>query len=319
MTNMIKTPSKFPREEYMYPPVGGHGACAGCGLPMVLRYLLKVLGEKVTIVNVPGCTANMINSPRYLLGNSDRSIQELSVPFGSAATCAAGLKAALTARGDTDTQVVAFTGDGATFDIGFQSLSACAERNEDIIYVCCDNEGYQNTGNQRSSATPLGGVTTTTPLPMPKLELKKDIMLIMAAHAIPYAASSTIAHPDDMMRKVAEAKNTKGFRFLYFLAPCVTGWLIPSQLTVKVARLAMETKVFPLLEIRNGTDFAITREPTGIPVEEYVKLQGRFKHFTPRRVAELQKAVDQRWDYLKWLAAYGGQTAREEKGNQGPE
>ncbi len=309
---MTARPSKYPKEEYMYPPQGGHGACAGCGLPMVLRYLLKVLGEKMVILGLPGCTSNLLNAPRYILADNDWSIQELSVPFGSGATCAAGLKAALIARGDSETQVVAFTGDGATFDIGFQSLSACAERNEDIIYVCCDNEAYQNTGNQRSSATPLWGTSTTTPSPMPKAESKKDIMLIMAAHAIPYAASGTVAYPDDMMRKVRKAKDVKGFRFLYFLAPCPTGWQLPSHLTVKVSRLAVETKIFPLLEIRDGTNFAISKEPKGIPVEEYIRIQGRFRHFAPQQLADLQKTVDQRWDYLKWLEAFGKRTGSKE-------
>ncbi len=279
-------------------------ACPGCPLPVALRYILKVLGRKAVVVNPPGCTALLTGLLRNPADNRGESVQGLSVPFGSSATCAAGLKAALNARGETDRQVVAFTGDGATFDIGLQSLSACAERNEDIIYVCCDNEGYQNTGNQRSSATPAGAVTSTTPFPVTKLERKKDIMLMMAAHMVPYAASSTVAYPDDMIRKIQEARDTAGFRFLYFLTPCVTGWQFPSHLTVKVARLAVQTRVFPLFEIRNGSITGIKDEAEVLPVENYVRLQGRFKHFTRQDIEKMQTSVDQKWSYLKHLEAY---------------
>ena len=151
----------------------------------------------------------------------------LSVPFGSTATLAGGVKSGLTAKGDLTTEVVAWAGDGATFDIGFQGLSAAAERNEDIVYVCCDNEAYMNTGNQRSSATPGNVLTSTNPDPAPKSESKKDIALILAAHNIPYLCTANIAYPDDFMRKVKKAKEIEGFRFFHVLCPCATGWRFP--------------------------------------------------------------------------------------------
>lgn len=298
----------------MITPSGGHGACPGCALPMGLRTILKVLGHKIAIIIPPGCVANMLNQPRYLLTCPEWNVQELTVGFGTSATNASGVKAAFEVKGDNETQVLALTGDGATLDIGIQSLSSCAERNENIIYVCFDNEAYQNTGNQRSSSTPLHGNTTTTPLPGgTKRELKKDIMLIMAAHNIPYAASCSVAYPDDTIEKVKKAKEANGFRFLYFYAPCVAGWRMPSDTTVKVARLAVETKLFPLYEVTNGTNFTITHESKGIPVGEYLKTQGRFRHFTPEMTAELQQMVDHKWEYLKWLAAFGKKSSRARK------
>jgi len=211
-------------------------------------------------------------------------------------------------RGDTETEVVAWAGDGATFDIGFQGLSAAAERNEDIIYVCCDNEGYMNTGNQKSSATPRNVITSTTPLPVPKYNSKKDIALILAAHSVPYVCTLTIAYPDDFIRKVHKAKGMKGFRFLHVLAPCPTGWRFPSESTVKISRLAVETKVFPLFEIERGVKVTINEAPTGLSVGEYVKYQGRYRHLATEHIEEYQMELDERWSRLQWLATYGGIT-----------
>ncbi|MBU2498973.1 MAG: pyruvate synthase subunit beta, partial [Proteobacteria bacterium] len=193
---------------------------------------------------------------------------------------------------------------GATFDIGLQVLSGAAERNDDIIYVCCDNEAYQNTGNQRSSATPWGGITSTNPVPAPKVERKKDIMHIMAAHRVTYAATATVAYPEDLMRKVKKAKDARGFRFLHILAPCVTGWMYRSEQTIEISRLAVETRVFPLFEVEKGVDFIVSVEPQGLPVDDYLKPQGRFRHLTPRQIDEIQSDVNEKWNRLKWLASY---------------
>jgi pyruvate ferredoxin oxidoreductase beta subunit/2-oxoisovalerate ferredoxin oxidoreductase beta subunit len=301
---MIKRPSKYTEEEYILPPRGGHSPCPGCGMVLALRYFLKAIGEKVVFVSTAGCIMPTLLLPKCLLEYKGEPIASIFVPFGSTAICAGGLKSAFVARGDTETEVVVWAGDGATFDIGFGGLSAAAERNEDIIYVCYDNEAYMNTGNQRSSATPQGVITSTNPFPSLKREGKKDIMSIMVAHNIPYAATATIAYPDDLMRKVQKVKSISGFRFFHFLTPCVTGWQYPSQWTVKISHLAVETKIFPIFEVEDGLTYTINKEPKGIPVEEYCKNQGRYKHLTSQDFIQIQKKVDERWNRLCQQAHY---------------
>jgi pyruvate ferredoxin oxidoreductase beta subunit/2-oxoisovalerate ferredoxin oxidoreductase beta subunit len=243
-------------------------------------------------------------SPKCILEYKKEPIPTIFVPFGSPAICAGGLKSAFVARGDTETVVVVWVGDGATFDIGLGGISAAAERNEDIIYVCYDNEAYANTGNQRSSATPRQVITTTTHFPMVKRENKKDIMSIMAAHNVPYAATATIAYPDDLMRKVQKARSISGFRFFHILTPCVTGWQYPSQFTIKMSYLAVESKMFPLFEVENGLTYTINKEPLGMPVDDFVKNQGRYRHLASQDLTDLQRTVDERWKRLCWLVHY---------------
>ena len=298
---MIEVRSKYPRTEYMEAP---RSACSGCALPLAFRYFLKVMGEKVVFILPPGCSPVVVNVPRRILRHEGQLIRILLALFGSAATFAGGFKTGLIERGDTETEVVAWAGDGATLDIGLGPVSAAAERNEDIIYVCCDNEAYMNTGNQRSSATPLWATTTTNPPPIPKGQWKKDIMAIMAGHGIPYAATLTVAYPEDFMKKVETAKNMRGFRFLYILTPCPTGWRFHSEETVKVSRLSVETNVFPLFEVMNGIHFVINKEPVGTPLERYTAIQGRYAHLTSQQIGEIQEKVEQRWKWLKWLANY---------------
>ena len=291
----------YPKEEYFHPP---HSACPGCSIALALRYFLKAMGNQVVIVLPVGCSGVMIHLPTRRISHEGTLIKVLSVPFGSTATFAGGVKAALTLGGDTETEVVAWAGDGATFDIGFQALSATAERNEDIIYVCCDNEAYMNTGNQRSSATPENVVTTTNPYPAPKPESKKDIALILAAHGIPYLCTVNVAYPDDFMRKVRKAKEKRGFRFFHVLCPCPTGWRFSIQSTIKISRLAVETGIFPLFEVENGNYFSINAGPKGVSVKEYIKVQGRYKFMTEAQIEEYQKAVNKRWNRLQWLARF---------------
>jgi len=291
-------------EEYLHPSENGHQACPGCAMVLALRYFLRGLGEKVLFVTTAGCTMPVVLAPKLITEYRGKSIPWLSVPFGSTAICAGGVKAGLTAKGDTETEVVVWAGDGAAFDIGFGGLSAAAERNEDIIYVCYDNEGYQNTGNQRSSATPWGAVTTTNPIPVPKGENKKDIMMLMAMHHIPYAATATVAYPDDLMEKAKKAKMIQGFRFLHILTPCPTGWQFPPAWTVKISRLAVDTKVFPLYEVEGGYKWKINEVPQGLPVDAYVRIQGRYKHLGSEQTALLQHFIDERWNRLKWFDSY---------------
>lgn len=298
---MIEMQSKYPKGEYME---ASRSACPGCALPLAFRYFLKVMGGKVVFFFPPGCSPVVVNLPRRIIRYEGKLIRIFLSLFGTTAAIAGGFKAGLIERGDTETEVVSWAGDGATLDIGLGPVSAAAERNEDIIYVCYDNEAYMNTGNQRSSGTPLWAITTTNPLPTPKGQWKKDIMSIMASHYIPYAATLNIAYPDDFMRKVEAARNIRGFRFLYIFTPCPTGWRYPAKDTVKVSRLAVETNVFPLFEVRNGIHFVINKEPDRMPLERYTAIQGRYAHLTPQQMGEIQEKVEQRWKWLKWVAKY---------------
>jgi pyruvate/2-oxoacid:ferredoxin oxidoreductase beta subunit len=271
----------------------GHLACAGCGAPLAIRYALEALGPK-TIMVVPGSCFSIICGP---YPHSALKVPVLHTAFETGAVAAAGVRAALDMQGDTETTVLAWGGDGGTFDIGFQALSSAAERNDDIIYVCYDNEAYMNTGIQRSSATPLGAWTTTTP--GSEEHPKKDIMGIMSAHAIPYAATASIAFPEDFIRKMDKAKGIRGMRFFHVLSPCPTGWQTPSSLSVKVARLAVHTNVFPLYEIEEGWRYTITVNSRNQPVRDYLQIQGRFRHLDDEQISRIQREVDRQWGRLR--------------------
>jgi pyruvate/2-oxoacid:ferredoxin oxidoreductase beta subunit len=219
--------------------------------------------------------------------------------FETAAITAAGMRYALDAKGVKDVTVVAWAGDGGTFDIGIQALSGTAERNDDMIYVCYDNEAYMNTGIQRSSATPKYVWTSTTPGKyLWKEQPKKMFAEIIAGHRIPYFATCSIGYPDDMVRKFKKAKEMKGFRCFHIFAPCPTGWRMEERYSIKVARLAVEANVFPLYEVEDGVRWKINVMPRKIPITEYFKLQGRFRHLTPEQIKEMQEAVDKEWEIL---------------------
>jgi pyruvate ferredoxin oxidoreductase beta subunit/2-oxoisovalerate ferredoxin oxidoreductase beta subunit len=282
---------EIPKEEYMGP---GHLACAGCGSPLGLRLALKALGKKTVIVIPASCMSIIVGG----FPHSAIEVPIVHVAFETAACSASGIRASLDMQGDTETTVIAWAGDGGTFDIGIQSLSGAAERNDDFIYICCDNEAYMNTGIQRSSATPYLAWTTTTPVGNPKEGPKKDMMAIMADHGIPYAATACVAYPEDFVGKLRKAKGMSGTRFIHLLSPCPAGWRIASNETIKVARLAVETKVFPLYEIEDGEVYTITYQPKGIPVEAYLSQQGRFSHLTKEEVALIQGNVDRQWSRL---------------------
>jgi pyruvate/2-oxoacid:ferredoxin oxidoreductase beta subunit len=201
-------------------------------------------------------------------------------------------------KGDSTTTVMAWAGDGGTFDIGLQALSGAAERNDDFIYVCYDNEAYMNTGIQRSSATPPFAWTTTTPARQTKMEAKKNIMEIMAAHRIPYAASASIAYPEDFYEKMKKAKGIKGLRFIHILATCPTGWRLPSQLSIKAARLAVLTRIFPLYEIESEEHYTVNIKPEPHPVREYLRIQGRYSYLTDQEIEIIQENVEKNWAKL---------------------
>jgi len=272
----------------------GHLGCPGCGAAIAIKFALKALGEK-TIMVIPASCASIIVGP---YPQSAVTVPILHTAFATAGAAASGVRAALDIKGDTETTVLSWAGDGGTFDIGFQSLSGAVERNEDCIFVCYDNEAYMNTGVQRSSSTPYGVRTTTTPGEDWKKTRKKNIMETMAAHRIPYAASASIAFPEDMITKFQKAREKKGgARFIHIFASCTTGWGAPSEMSVKIARLAVQTNIFPLIEIENGTRYTLNYKGDR-PVEDYLQIQGRFKHLGRENVSRIQKMVDEDWDNL---------------------
>jgi len=281
----------LPRGEHMS---SGHLACPGCGGSIAMRLVLKALGPD-TMVALPACCWTIVAGP---WPQSSLGVPLFHTAFETAASTASGIRAALDMRGDTTTTVVAWAGDGGTFDIGLQSLSGAAERNENILYVCYDNEAYMNTGIQRSSSTPWGAWTTTTPTATPKSHPKKDLLAILAAHGIPYAATASVAFPVDLVQKVEKAKAVSGTRFLHILSPCPPGWKTSDEETIEFARMAVHNRVFPLLEVEHGERWRVTVDPAGDPVEPYIRRQGRFRHLTDAQIRYIQDETDARWERL---------------------
>ena len=280
-----------PDREYMY---SGHVGCPGCGAAIAMRFTLKALGEK-TIIVLPACCWSIIAGA---YPQSALKIPVIHSAFETGGAVASGVRAALDMKGDLETTVVTWAGDGGTFDIGFQALSGAVERNEDFIYVCYDNEAYMNTGVQRSSSTPYGAWTTTTPGKEWKKMRKKNIVEALVAHRIPYAATANIAFPEDLVRKVQKAKGMKGSRFIHIYASCPTGWRIPSEMSVKIARMAVQTNIFPLYEVENGIKYTINHKPKEYLVREYFKLQGRFRYLTDKDLDQIQEMVNEDWELL---------------------
>jgi pyruvate/2-oxoacid:ferredoxin oxidoreductase beta subunit len=282
----------LPVEEYMGP---GHLACQGCGAALAMRLALKALGPK-TAFCFPACCWSVIDGP---FPYSALEVSIFHCAFETAAASASGLKAGLEMVGDKETTVVAWAGDGGTFDIGIQALSGAAERNEDIIYICYDNEAYMNTGIQRSSATPYGAWTTTTPVKHFKNRPKKDIDAILAAHRVPYQATASIAYPEDLVKKVKKAKDIHGTRFFHIYAPCPAGWKSRPEDTIKLSRLVVQTGIFPIFEMENGEHCVLNiKVKERKPVKDYIRLQGRFRHLTEDEVQRIQDDVDAHWARL---------------------
>ncbi|MBI4055387.1 MAG: pyruvate synthase subunit beta [Elusimicrobia bacterium] len=272
----------------------GHLACAGCGLMPAVKLLQQVLGPR-TIFVVPACCYSVIDGA---YPSSATGMPVMHCAFETAASSASGVRAGLETLGIRDVTVVALAGDGGTFDIGLQALSSAAERNEDILYFCYDNEAYMNTGIQRSSATPRFSWTTTTPEAIPKAERKKDLGAILAAHRIPYFATASLAYPEDLRRKLKTAKEMKGLRVIHYFCPCPTGWKSDPRHMVRLARLAVESRVFPLHEVFEGECWVLNMDPQPVPAGKYLELQGRFGGRTPDQEAAIQKEVDENWKRL---------------------
>ena len=286
----------------------GHRACAGCGPAIAIRQLLEAAGKNTIIVEATGCME--VTTTPY--PQTAWKVPWLHVAFENAAAAASGVEAAYKAmisKGlipkDKMPNIIALAGDGGTFDIGIQALSGMLERGHKVLYVCYDNEAYMNTGIQRSSATPLGAATTTSPagkvIPG-KMTRKKPIAMIAAAHDIPYVATASIAYPADFKNKVKKALSVDGPSFIHVFAPCPTGWRFGTEQTVELARLAVETGVFVLYEItqENPLKPIITKKlKDRKPVEEYLKIQGRFRHlFKPVKrqdiIDKIQEEVDRK-------------------------
>jgi len=286
----------------------GHRACAGCGPAIAIRQLLETAGKNTIIVEATGCME--VTTTPY--PQTAWKVPWLHVAFENAAAAASGVEAAYKAmisKGlipkDKMPNIIALAGDGGTFDIGIQALSGMLERGHKVLYVCYDNEAYMNTGIQRSSATPLGAATTTSPagkvIPG-KMTRKKPIAMIAAAHDIPYVATASIAYPADFKNKVKKALSVDGPSFIHVFAPCPTGWRFGTEQTVELARLAVETGVFVLYEItqENPLKPIITKKlKDRKPVEEYLKIQGRFRHlFKPVKrqdiIDKIQEEVDRK-------------------------
>ena len=287
----MKAP-KIPTPELM---TSGHLACQGCGATQAMRFALKALGPKTALV-IPACCWSVIDGP---FPHSSLKVPILHTAFEAAASTATGLKAGFEMRGDTETAVLAWAGDGGTFDIGIQALSGAAERNEDIIYCCYDNEAYMNTGIQRSSSTPIGAWTTTTPGVHWKKRPKKKMIDIMAAHSIPYIATASVAYPQDLMDKFRKAREIKGTRFIHVFAPCPTGWKLAPELSVAMARQAVTAKVFPLVEVTdNGKTWRVWKDFEPSPLRDYIMAQGRFRHLKEEELRMLEEEVEMNWQYL---------------------
>jgi pyruvate ferredoxin oxidoreductase beta subunit len=282
----------------------GHRACVGCGEALAVRLACKALGKNIIISMATGCM-EIVSSP---LPWTSWKVPWIHTLFENTAAVASGVEAGLKAmenkgRGSNKkVHVVAMGGDGATADIGLQSLSGALERGHDMLYICFDNEAYMNTGIQRSSATPYGATTTTAPVgkfSIGQTTWKKNLPAIVAAHNIPYVATACPAYPFDLMDKVKKGAETDGPAYVHILSPCPIGWRSAPEISVNIARLAVQTGIFPLFEIENGK-YNLNVIPTKLkPVQEYLKLQGRFKHLTAETIARIQERVDAEWSDLK--------------------
>jgi pyruvate ferredoxin oxidoreductase beta subunit len=260
----------------------GHRACQGCTEMLAARWAIDAAaaatGGRVMVVTATGC----LEVVSALYPRSAWRVPWLHSLFGNAPAVAAGLAAANRARGRDDVRVVAQGGDGATVDIGLGALSGMFERDDDVLYICYDNEAYMNTGVQRSGSTPPAARTTTTPVgpgrPGNPARHGKDLPRIAMAHAIPYVATATAADPRDLEAKVTRAMSFRGARYLHVLVPCPLGWSSDPAAGVEIARLAWRSGLFPLFEAEGGRITAVTPIRDRVPVEDYLRLQGRFAH-----------------------------------------
>ncbi len=295
------------QKEYFAP---GHRACQGCAEALAVRLVAKALGRNVIVANATGCM-EVTTTP---LPFTAWRVPWIHVAFENTAAVASGVEAGLRVLMRKKRipykkiTAVAMAGDGGTADIGLQALSGALERGHDFIYICTDNEAYMNTGIQRSSSTPFGAFTTTSPVgkvQMGQLTWKKNMPAIAVAHNIPYVATACPSYPMDLVQKVKKAAEIHGPAYIHILSVCPTGWRSAPELSIKLGRLAVETGVFPLYEVERGNYRLNIDFPKLKPIKEYFKLQGRFRHLTDPMIEEIEKRVHQEYERLKEKAQKG--------------
>ena len=288
-----QTAEKLSRDEYFY----GHKACAGCGGSLAVRAALKVLGPNAVSVLPAGCMSAVgFNFPQLCFSNNS-----IISTFAGTASMLTGIEAGLRAKGYDDFTAVGFAGDGGTADIGIQALSGAIDRNDNIIYICYDNEAYMNTGIQKSGLTPFGARTTTTPAGANihgNLRPKKNMFEIAAAHGIPYAATASVGCLADFISKVEKASKIQGTKYIHVIAPCPTGWGIAPDETVEIAKEVVDCGLWYLAEYENG-EFTLNYKPKDFTsVEAYLKKQGRFKHLDLSDIKTVIESRDKKWEFI---------------------
>lgn len=275
----------------------GHKACGGCGGALAVRGALKVLGRRSVAVVPAGCmSAVAFNYPQLCFANN-----AIISTFAGTASMMTGIEAGLRALGKKDFQVVGFAGDGGTGDIGIQALSGAIERNDNVLYICYDNEAYMNTGIQKSTLTPFGARTTTTPVGSKvqgNRSFKKNMFEIVAAHGITYAATASVGYLPDFLNKVEKASKIQGTKYIHVIAPCPTGWGIKTEDCIEVAKEVVDCGLWYLAEFENG-EFKLNKRPKEFTsIDSYIKRQGRFKHMTDEDIENVVKVRDQKWNFI---------------------
>ena len=301
---MAMNAKNMPADELFF----GHKACAGCGGSLAVRAALKVLGPNAVAALPAGCMSAVgFNFPQLCFANN-----AMITPFAATAAVLTGIEAGLRAQGKKpdDCTVVGFAGDGGTADIGIQALSGAIDRNDDVLYICYDNEAYMNTGIQKSSLTPFGAKTTTTPAGKNShgcLTQKKNVFEIIAAHGLPYAATASVGYMSDFLKKLERAKDIHGTRLIHVIAPCPTGWGAPESKMVDLARDVVDCGLWYLAEYEGeqesgvpGGTFTLNRKPREFTsVRDYLKSQGRFRAISDEEISLVERSRDAKWEMIE--------------------
>ena len=301
---MAMNAKNMPADELFF----GHKACAGCGGSLAVRAALKVLGPNAVAALPAGCMSAVgFNFPQLCFANN-----AMITPFAATAAVLTGIEAGLRAQGKKpdDCTVVGFAGDGGTADIGLQALSGAIDRNDDVLYICYDNEAYMNTGIQKSSLTPFGAKTTTTPAGKNShgcLTQKKNVFEIIAAHGLPYAATASVGYMSDFLKKLERAKDIHGTRLIHVIAPCPTGWGAPESKMVDLARDVVDCGLWYLAEYEGeqesgvpGGTFTLNRKPREFTsVRDYLKSQGRFRALSDEEISLVERSRDAKWEMIE--------------------